>query len=169
MAKPGFIKNLGDAEPLSYGGYFIYEDAPNPHARKIKTQDWSPKGRENVTYSAKLLVPVDDAPYLVYRFGLDRLKLVDGYLVPINYEPSWPHPLERYDEWFADSIPKMAESVSLSADELREMFTSEDPLELARAYEILGGYHGFENLDSDPLSLTHEQVEKQFKEELRRS
>jgi hypothetical protein len=168
MSGARFITNLGDVNPLSYGGYFIYEDAPDSRASRIKAQDWSPKPRKNAMYSAELLVPVDDAPYLVYRFRLDRLKLVNGYLVPLKYEPSWPRPLEHYDEWFSNDIPRMAESVDWSAEELREAFTSEDPVKLALAYEILGGYHGFENLDSDPLSLTQEQVEKRYKEELRR-
>ena len=169
MAAGKFIANLGDKNPLSYGGYFIYEDAhttSRPGHKRWRAQDWSPK---EVRYSAVLLVPVDDAPYLVYRFELECLKLVGGFLVPMRYDPSWHHPLEKYDEWFSDSIPKMAAYAGVSEDELRKAFTSQNPHELAFAYELVGNYHGLENLDSDPLSLTQEQVEKQFKEELRRS
>lgn len=104
----------------------------------------------------------------VYRFSLDRLKEVEGsegprrYLVTERYEPSWSHPLPSYEEWFAESLPHVARASGTSSSVLRECLCSETVLARAEAYEAIGSYHGFINLDSDPLMLTEDQLNERW-------
>jgi hypothetical protein len=155
------IANLGDAHPFDCGGYFIYQD---------QTGVYPPEG-------VLLVEPTDDADvddhdddqtgrYLVYRFVLDRLKEVQGYLVPERYQPDWPHPVARYEEWFTDSLDRVANC--FDQPDIRENFCSADPLIRAWAYRAVGDYHGFENLDAYPGRLTREQVEEKFSADLQK-
>lgn len=134
-----FVANLGDVSPLDYGGYFIFKD---------KTETYAPE--------AELLVePCDDSndgPYLVYRFTLDRFKMKRGYLVALS----------EYVEWFAKDLESVASCVGSTEDELQDQFCSIDPLERAHAYRAIGEYHGFDNLDSYPLTLTRSEVEARY-------
>ena len=38
-------------------------------------------------------------------------------------------------------------------------------IERANAYRAIGQYHGEENLDSDPLTLTKEEAEERYEDE----
>lgn len=105
--------------------------------------------------------------FIVYRFPLERLKLVragDGktYLVPIAYEEGWPHPVADYRVWFAKDLKGVASSIGSTKRELIEALTSDDVNALAWAYESIGGYHGYENLDGYPQSLTETQLNKRW-------
>lgn len=163
------IAQLGDENPVDHGGYFIYEDT---------TGVYDPEGEI-------LLSPDDDdAPegWTVYRFSLDRLKIVEEhteaepnvsrfYLVPFKYNENrdkwgtreWPHPISSYDEWFHKDLRGVASCCGYDLIELRQMFCSEDPRVRARAYQAVGDYHGFENLDSYPLHFKKRaEVEQRY-------
>jgi len=150
-----FIANLGDRNPLEYGGYFIYQDATGVYPEEGEA----------------LLINDPDEPengYIVYRFLLDRLKLVDGWLVPINYDSSWPHPVDRYDAWFHEELDSVARTAAVDTDlaELELAFTSADPLVRARAYEAIGSYYGLHELDPDPIVFDRQEVEERYRSEL---
>jgi hypothetical protein len=145
------LQNLGDADPINFGGYFIFEDTTGvyePEAEWLEAPD------------------TDDGTWYVYRFALDRLKMVEDdrtiYLVPDAYRDGWPHPVHQYDEWFHDDLAKVAESNGQTLAELRQAFCSDNPLDRAWAYRALGEYHGFENLDSYPLRLTRAEAEERY-------
>jgi hypothetical protein len=94
----------------------------------------------------------------MYRFDIDRLKLEPDpedftklYLVPASYDPSWPHAVSRYVEWFADDLEAIAQSIGEPAALLALQFTSEDPKVRASAYMAVAGYHGLANFDSYPF------------------
>jgi len=151
-----FIANLGDASPLDYGGYFIYRDKTGVYEEEAELLIVDNEEDENSTYT-------------IYRIMLERSKLVDGYLVPFKYDKSWSHPLERYDEWFHKDLGGVASSVGATKEELEKAFTSSNPLERAHAYREIGNYHGWENLDSYPLTeLTRKDVEERYRGELER-
>src|ERR1039458_5750984 len=85
------VAQLGDASPIDYGGYFIYEDdtgvyAPEGELLESPDTDETPEG------------------WKVYRFSLDRLKQItqgeNVYLVSFKYVETWPYPPSAYDEWF---------------------------------------------------------------------
>lgn len=150
------IANLGDTNPLDYGGYFIYRDT---------TGVYSEEGE-------KLFVDENESGdvFTVHRFSLDRLKLVQDektgvtYLAPLRYEASWPHPLSQYDEWFNKDLNRVADFIGQTVIELREAFCSENPLDRAHAYQAIGDYHGYVNLDSYPLTFnSRTEVEERYK------
>jgi hypothetical protein len=110
----------------------------------------------------------ESAPaFAVYRFSLDKLKTVrangKAYLVPAAYDATWPHPVASYQEWFADDLKAIAASAGTTRRELVAAFTSDDVNARAWAYETVAGYHGFANLDSDPLCLTEEEFNDRWK------
>jgi hypothetical protein len=147
MAQPKWelIANLGDVNPLEHGGYFIFRDKTGVYPEE-----------------AELLL-VEDGDYTIYRFSLERLKMVKGFLVPLKYNKSWPYPVERYDEWFHEQLGDVAASIGTTKQELEKAFTSANPLERAHAYRAIGDYHGFENLDSYPLThMPRAEVEKRI-------
>lgn len=150
-----FLANLGDASPLEHGGYFVYRDHTGVYPEE-----------------AEFFGPDDDAneksKYTIYRFSLERLQLVDGYLVPARYDSSWPHPVERYDEWFHKDLQAVANAHGTTKEILEQMFISPDPLTRALGYRIIGSYHGFENLDQYPLGKqTKSDIKSRYRDELK--
>ena len=53
-------------------------------------------------------------------------------------------------EWFGRDLPSVAAYVDMSIEELCSAFRSSNILERAMAYQALGDYHGFHNLDGYP-------------------
>lgn len=142
------IANLGDRHPLDYGGYFVYVD---------ETRVYEPE--------AEWLVPDDeDHGATIFRILLERMRVVDGYLVPYEYRRDWPHPLERYDAWFHGNLREIASSFGVSPEDLEAEFTSADPLIRADAYRALIEHYGAEEFDSDALSLGRESLENRYPE-----
>jgi len=107
-----------------------------------------------------------ETKFQVYRFVLERCKTIEDtethkvYLLPYAYAYDWPHPFRSYDEWFHKDLHNVAESVGSSVQALRVALCSEIIGERAWAYEAIGGYHGFDNLDSYPRTLTEEEWDK---------
>ena len=141
-----FVTNLGDVNPVEYGGYFIFRD---------KTGIYQPEGEY-----------YDPETREAFRFSLDQLQVFSGDLIPLSiwYERySLPHALNSYIEWFSKDVKSLASFVGIDSLELKRMFTSDDILERARAYESIGMYWGFNNLDNYPLKLTRKEAEKRYR------
>ena len=97
MSQPKWkkIANLGDVNPLDHGGLFVLIDETGVYPPEME----------------RLEPPCDDDPegqYEVFRVVLERQKEVrEGntiYLVPVGYQPDWPHPVSEYPEWYVDSL-----------------------------------------------------------------
>ena len=149
------LANLGDVNPIDYGGYFIYKDTTNMYAPEGEILE-SPDN--------------DTGAWTVYRFSLDRLKMVKGYMVSGRYRSDWPHPLHSYQEWFSTSdsgLESVARCFGINVESLQSMFCSDDILQRANAYRMIGDYYGFENLDSYPLTFrSRAEVEARYAEEV---
>ena len=97
------IAQLGDVNPIDYGGYFIYED---------ETGVYPPEGE-------KLLIideDSDNSTWEIRRFQLDKCKLIDGkYLVSADLagNPNLPYDVSKYDEWFHKDLSRVARCVLL--------------------------------------------------------
>jgi hypothetical protein len=156
------VKNIGDVSPIEYGGVFVYHDTTGVYGDEMEVL-FSPDD--------------DDAPegWAAYRVCLDRLKMISDpetsavYLVPFAYDPTWPHPVAKYDEWFHSDLAHVAESLGngTTVDDLRADLCSSDPITRAFAYQAIGGYHGYENFDTDPfVSHSRDEVEARYAEEI---
>lgn len=150
-----FIDNLGDANPLEHGGYFVFIDETGvypPEAEYLVVLDES-----------------DDPKYKAYRFSLEKCTYINGILSDNSFHPLYP-------AWFATPEAQRAErpqdttylkNVSdchgIEEQELIRLFCSDDPLERADAYRSVGEYHGFENFDNYPLELRKREARKRYK------
>lgn len=149
------IANLGDVNPLEYGGYFVYRDT---------TGVYPPE--------AELLVePCEgESKYTIYRFILEPCTFVDGVLSDNKFHPDYP-------AWFATPeaqkaerpqdttyLSRICETHGIDRDELIKSFCSEDPIDRAHAWRMVGEYHGFENLDQSPASMSKAEVRKRYRQ-----
>ena len=107
-----FLKNLGDASPLEYGGYLVYGDETGQYAEEAEY--WA----EPETEGGRVTV---------YRFALDRCTDVGGVLSDNAFHPECP-------AWFANAIAASAGSAGVAENVVRAMLCSADPLERASAY-----------------------------------
>jgi hypothetical protein len=148
-----FRANLGDVHALEHGGYFVYVD---------ETGVYAPEAELSIPPCDEIDLDAPEARWTVFRFSLDKLKLVDGHLVPDRYQSDWPHPVADYREWFQKDLKQTAECVGMGEDELAEMFCSDDVCKRAQAYRTVGDVWGFENLDSYPLSLTRAEMQERL-------
>lgn len=105
---------------------------------------------------------VDDEHYEVTRFELERFKVVrragKNFLVPFKWAPEWPHNTASYEPWFLDSLDAVAATVGRTKHEIIKDLTDSSPAVRARAYEDIGGHHGFNNFDHYPRTM----LDKQF-------
>lgn len=127
-----FAAQIGDENPVSYGGLWILTDATGVYAPEAE----------------KLFAPYEDTggEWTVYRFILERCTLTDGILSDNPFHP-------RHPAWFAAELDAVAASIDAEESELAGWLCSADPIVRARGYEAIGEYHGWENLDSYPLTF----------------
>ena len=156
------IANLGDRNPIDYGGYFVYRDTTGVY-----------------TEEAEMLIAPDNddgaGTWQVYRFILDKCtwRKSTGTLSDNKFHP-------EMCAWFAQResarktrpqdtsyLSGVASSIGTSLSELRALFCSDNPLDRAHAYRAIGDYHGYANLDSYPVRLTSRtEVEARYAAEL---
>lgn len=132
------VANLGDVNPLTYGGLFVFENEGDYTCEHF---DVGEEG-ENVT---------------VYRFDIPRCTFINGVLSDNEFHPNHP-------AWFADSIGKIAECSGALRRELIDELCSSGPTSRAMAYQDIGRYHGFDNLDSYPITLTESELAARYSE-----
>ncbi len=156
------IAQLGDANPIDYGGHFIYQDETGVYTEEAEI----------------LQVPEADnddkeANYVVYRYSIERCTYSNGVLSDNKYHPE--HPV-----WFTycgeyeknrgvtglDRLKSLAEFCGQTVDQFIEALCSSIAAHRTWAWQAVGEYHGFENLDSYPLRFTRAEVEERYKEEL---
>jgi hypothetical protein len=162
MAQPSweFVSNLGDATPIDHGGLFLYRDASegSPYGFEMERLERSSDSEDEED---------EKATWIIHRVCLDRQKLVrhgptNVYLVPYNYQPDWPHAISSYPEWYVDKLDDVSHCIGSSRIELEQALCSEDGALRAWAYEAIASYSGWENFDSEPLTLTRDEVEERY-------
>ena len=184
-----FIANLGDTHPITYGGYFIFIDETGvypPEAELLQepsddevNRDDRAKDKAERDLAREFEAANPDADpaacdsyvvehlpkrwtstlkWMVYRFTLNPCTYIDGVLSDNKFHPEYP-------AWFARDLHSIASSSGQPSDHaFIGMFLSDDPCERAWAWRAVGEYHGFENLDSYPLTLTRAEVEARYKD-----
>jgi len=161
MSQPNwkYIANLGDANPIDHGGFFVYIDETgvyDPEAELLEITRQNDGGE-----------PIE---WNVYRFSLEKCTLQNGILSDNKFHPEHP-------AWFAECkraerpqdttyLSNVAECMGMDLETLQTLFCSDNPIERAEAYRCVGEYHGFDNLDSYPLTFTDRtEVEQRYAEE----
>jgi hypothetical protein len=135
------VAQLGDADPIEHGGYFIYEDT---------TGVYPPE-------AAHLIAPEDDdGTWIEYRFILEPCTWIDGILSDNKFHPG-------HAAWFAENIESVAScSGQPEVSAFISSLTGDSITDRAWAWRAIGEYHGFENLDSYPNSFTREEIEARY-------
>lgn len=124
------VANLGDVDYITYGGTLVYTDTTGVYPAE-----------------AEIIVPVQDV-WIVYRYILDRCTYINGILSDNRFHPELP-------AWFADNLDAVCTTYSVELDDVIEQLCSENPVERAGAYQMIGEYHGWDNLDNYPLTFNH--------------
>ena len=112
----------------------------------------------------------EDGEYTIYRFTLHRCTFINGVLSDNTFHPEhaawWAKPEAERNARPQDTtyLKNIADSIGMDVEELADQFCSEDALKRAMAYRAVGDYHGFENLDSYPLTMTRREVKSRYKE-----
>lgn len=115
--------------------------------------------------------PYDDPEDLTWWKAHERVcpsRKVSWHMVCVSYEESWRRygtPAQR-EPWFFDSLDSIADTVSTTKFALIRALCSNDWRRLALAWECILDYHGWENGDSYPLTLSRPEVEKRYEKEL---
>jgi hypothetical protein len=136
-------EQLGDRHPLEYGGYFVYED---------KTGVYAPEAE-------LLITPENDGgKYEVRRFILEPCTFQDGVLSDNKFHPETP-------AWFAGSIGSIANFIGMPVAELIDALVNGNLVHKAMAWQAIGDYHGFDNLDSYPLYFNRAEAEARINQD----
>ncbi len=105
---------------------------------------------------------IDGEVFEVFRFPLERFQLIKTCLVPYQFDVTWFRPARAYKAWFQDDLSKVADFVGTSYETLLEAFCSSEIHVRAWAWESVGSYHGFTNLDQYPLTLTQDELNERW-------
>lgn len=132
-----FVVNLGDANPLEHDGFFLYTDETGAYPPELE-----------------YLQRQCDGSWQIYRIVLERCTYQNGILSDNKYHP-------EFAAWFAEYIPEIASSASVSEIELISNFCSNNPILLAQAYLDTTGYFGWYEFDQYPSQVKDEQELRQ--------
>jgi hypothetical protein len=153
--------NLGDANPVDHGGFFVFEDTTGAY----------PPEAVYLTDTGEEDEYGDPAGWIAYRLVLEPCTYVNGILSDNRFHPDKP-------AWFAGTederkarpqdttyLANVASYADYPDDSLARAFCSEELHERANAWRAVGEYHGFDNLDSYPLTFTdREELESWLKD-----
>jgi hypothetical protein len=134
------VGNYGDIHPIDHGGYFVFRDRTGVYPPEAELLE-SPEN--------------DSGTWYAYRFVLEPHTFENGILSDNPYHKDHP-------TWYADRLESMADTVGITADELRDLFLSNDPAERAEAYRCVEAEFGAENLDSYPLTMNRAEAEERY-------
>lgn len=147
MSQPTWklIGQLGDVNPIDHGGILVYQDTTGVYAPE-----------------AVVIEPIDSDDgadperWIVHRFPLERCTYSGGILSDNEYHPDHP-------AWFAKDLAYVADFYGAEPQDLIRQLGSDDPMDRADAYEAIGRYHGFIELDSEPVTdLDRSEIEARY-------
>lgn len=169
-----YAGHVGDVDPLSYGGGFVYVDETGVYPPELTyfepaTDDEWQTYRDNDKQ--------DEIPITVYRIVLDRprFKTLTEEGKRHSFRTKELPANERgktwywYDEWFVKDLASVAATCGTTKFAmLRDLF-SKDACERAFAYETLIQHFGPNEFDSYPLTLTEKEAREQYAAELKQT
>ena len=140
------VANLGDqGDPIAFGGLFVFVDETGVYPPEMERLE--PLGEE------------DDSPIEVHRVILEPMQRVNGGLVASHYDAAWIAEHADFTEWFSGDLGAVADCCGMDLDDLTDSLCSTDPVRLARAYQAIGDYHGWANLDAYPWTMTQAEAD----------
>ncbi len=137
------ITNLGDADPIEHGGFFVFETEDE----EIRIEMWVQQDEES-------------SKHLVYEFDCERCTYGNGVLSDNKSHP-------EISAWFGKpkDLERLADCFGTSPAEFIFDICSDDPIRRAMAWRMVGEYFGYENLDSEPLKKTSAELRTRLSEQ----
>lgn len=145
------VANLGDVNPLEHGGYFVYRDETGVYCEE-----------------AEKLEPMLDGTFELHRFVLEKCTFENGTLSDNKFHPEIPawfaKPESRRGERPQDTtyLKNVSDCCGYTVEHLIEELCSSDPCRRANAYRDIFDYHGWDNADSYPVTLTYEEAKAKY-------
>lgn len=179
-----FFANLGDADPITYGGVFVFTDETGIYSPEVEILESVGGEDEDEFNDDGELVEKGNEEWEVRRFIIEPCtygRVVDGVFQPLDhYEDDGIlsdnkfHP--GHAAWFAKPeserkerpqdttyLKNVASYIGVDVWELIQDFISDDLRRKAMAWVSVGYYHGFDNLDSYPLHFDdRKEVEARY-------
>lgn len=153
------VANLGDANPVDHGGFFVLVDQTGvycPEAVTIETPvdaQWSGYWEDETEgYSGWH----KNARWTVSRVPLEPNWFEDGCLSDNEFHKNLP-------AWYGgpDSLESVSSSTGMTVRDLITALTSKDTVQRAFGYRELAGYYGAYEFDQTPLELSEREVTEQ--------
>lgn len=146
MSQPIYytLAQLGDVNPLSFGGQWVLKDTTGVYPEEV---EYLRVPDEAVDEDAKTNT--------VWRLVLDKCTFIDGILSDNKHHP-------EHRAWFADRIAEVAQFCDQPVETLIADLCSSDPVDRARAYVSMAEFFGFDNFDSSPLNLSHNECLERY-------
>ena len=140
------IAQLGDKNPLDYGGKWLFVDTAvdHPYPPEVEVLEVPDEGDGNRT---------------IYRYILEPCTWIDGVLSNNEFHPNHP-------AWFAKDIGGVASTTGMTQEELVELLCSDDPIQRAHGYDAVVSYFGIDEFDQYPIQLTLDEVRLRYNDPL---
>lgn len=133
------VGHIGDVDPIAYGGGFVYEDETGIYCPEMSYFEPAPDSEWHKTEGA--------TPLRVYRVLLEK---------------------DSTREWWYEDLQAVANYTGQTLHEAQRMANG-TTMERAILYSDLISYHGAENFDSYPQTMTEDEAYARYKAEMKAS
>jgi hypothetical protein len=138
------VAQLGDVDPVEYGGYWILRDTTGVYPEE-----------------AEVLPETSEKKRQIFRFILEKCTYQNGILSDNKFHP-------EHEVWFAKYLEQIAESTDYPVEQLIQDFCDDDCLKRAMAYRAVYDYHGLHEFDWSPIQLSKSECRKRYKKKMYR-
>lgn len=175
------IANLGDADPITYGGLLVYVDKTGVYPPEVEVieerenesyeEDFDPEEHGEDGYDED---KHEELHWSIYRTPLDRCTynpetecLSDNKFHPDKSAWFSQTKQERAERPQDSGLESVCSAMGIERDELIRLLCSEDPLELAEGYRCIAGTWGWHEFDQYPLEIkSRSEMEERYKDDL---
>lgn len=138
------LANLGDVNPIDYGGVFVYQTGEKTGEIEVL----HPYGDDRMGNAIQ---------WTVHRFEIPQCTLINGVLSDNPFHPDLP-------AWFAEKTAEISGMYELE-DKLENLLCHDDIVQRAIGYQYLYEWFGLVNFDQYPQEYTdREFVYDMYKE-----
>lgn len=136
------VANLGDVNPIEYGGLFVFVDETGVYPPEIELVDPPCEGQRN--------------QWEVRRGVCEPCTYTNGVLSDNRFHPD-------KEAWFADDLRGIADSMGWEKEELICALCSPEAIDRASAWKCIADYFGWDNLDSYPIHFNKREITSRVK------
>lgn len=153
------VGNIGDNSPLEYGGLFVFVDETGVYPPEMELIEVIGGEREDEYNEHGELITEGNEKWEIRRVVLKNCYFENGILSDNQFHKDhavWFFKTEQQRKERPRDSDHLSICRSIGMDEMEfiNLFLSSDPIDRACGWQIVGDYHGWENLDSYPWTST---------------